>query len=100
MAARRTAQGRVELGSPPNPAPDVPDGERAAMVADLRAQERGPTPPGTSGLLAPGIVQVAVDGDVLVFLPGELLPGWVAELMERQHPARDRHGVYHLRGKR
>jgi hypothetical protein len=76
----------------------VPEAERAAMLEDLRAQKRGPRPPGTSGLLAPGYVHVALEDDVLVFLPGELLPGWVAELMEAQHPARDRHGVYHVRG--
>jgi hypothetical protein len=94
MAAKhtRTAEG---IFSPP---PEVPDAEQAELVADLRAQERGPAPPGTSGLLAPGYVHVDVRDDVLVFLPGELLPQWVAELLEAQHPERDRHGVFHLKG--
>ncbi len=75
------------------------DAERAAMARDLRRQERGPTPPGTSGVLAPGYVQVPGGahpdhGEAVVFAPGELLPGWLTELLREQRPETDGHGVY------
>jgi hypothetical protein len=77
--------------------------EERAIVADLRAQERGgdkpSLPPHT---LSPGYVRCAAGmhphhGEPATFAPGQLLPDWAAAALLDQRPEPTDDGVYELK---
>jgi hypothetical protein len=81
------------------PAGDLTEAQERA--ADAAAQERAGATAGNVGTLSPGFVAVPAGlhpdhGDAVTFAPGELLPGWAAELLAAQRPEPDAQGVYRL----
>jgi hypothetical protein len=76
--------------------------EERERLQDMRAQDRGDTPPSTPQfMLSPGYIRVPAGmhpdhGEPVVFAPGQLLPDWAAEALAEQQPRPDAHGVYEL----
>jgi hypothetical protein len=76
--------------------------EERELMADLVAQERGDTLPSTPEFtLSPGYVRCEAGmhpdhGEAVIFQPGQLLPGWAAEALEKQRPIPTPDGIYEL----
>lgn len=73
---------------------------RAARAhdADITAQEQAGATAAPAAVLSPGHIRAVspVHGEPVLFVPGEMLPDWAAELMGAEAFTRDDAGVYTL----
>jgi hypothetical protein len=77
----------------------MPRGEARSVAADLAAQERGGGLSTTGGArTSPGYLRglVSPDGVPVVFVPGELLPGWVLVIIDAGRLDEVQPGVFHV----